>query len=700
MKDAHKTKEQLLVELQELRTLNKNTEEKIQQQNNFLYTILDSLTHPFYVIDVQDYTITIANSATGLEFPLKKVSCHSVTHGRNEPCASENHPCPLEIVKKTKKPTKVEHIHFDEQGNAKNVEVHGFPILNEKGNVVQMIEYSLDITDRKRAEQIRKVLYNISNAVINTSNLEKLIILIKDELGTIIDTTNFYVALYDEKTDTLSLPFHKDQKDKFTSFPAGKSLTAYVIKTKKPLLATKKVKYELEMSGEIELIGTDSEVWLGVPLIVKEKVTGAFALQNYDDENAYNKTDMEILEFISHQISISLERKITELEVKSALKKAKESDRLKTTFINTMSHELRTPLNAIIGFSELISGDEPIEEILDYVSVIHERGIHLINIVEGIFDVTLIESGQIKINKEKLFLNTVMQSVFNILKAEQINLQKQEIDIINNINDKNDRLSINTDESKLIQVLINLLKNALKFTKKGQIEYGYIKEIIDNKAFLKFYVKDTGIGIPKEMQKAIFNIFRQVDESSTRKYGGAGIGLSVAKKLTELLGGKIWLESEEGKGSSFYFTIPYHEPPEETKKIDKTQLKHQKELRFSTQTLLVVEDDDTNYNLIKIILEKQNFKVIRAINGKEAIEYCASNQNIQLVLMDIKLPGLNGYEATRQIKKTRPNLPIIAQTAHALYRSKEKSLEAGCDDYLSKPIIKDELFALLKKHLS
>lgn len=695
MKDVNKSIEQSVIELEQLRKVNK----KLEVELGKLFTIVEQ----------SPSVIAITNIEGNLEYVNPKfieLTGYSSTEvqGRNPRILKSNEHTDgiykeLWNTISTGKDWRGEFRNRKKNGEYYWEAASISPIFDKQGKITNYIKVAEDITERKRSEQVQKILYNISNAVNKSDNLEKLIILIKEELGTIIDATNFYVALYDKKTDTLSLPFHKDQKDTFTSFPAGKSLTAYVIKTKRPLLATKKVKDKLEKSGEIELLGADSKVWLGLPLIIQGQVTGAFAVQSYDDENAYNHSDIEVLEIISHQISISLERKKNELEIKSALEKAKESDRLKTSFINTMSHELRTPLNAVIGFSEIISGNEPIEEILDYMKIINESGIHLLNIVEEIFDMTLIESGQIKIKNEKLLLKSILQNVLNILKAEQINLQKQEIVIQCNLTDNDEGLNIITDESKLTQILINLLKNALKFTEKGRIEYGFAKEIIDKKAFLKFYVKDTGIGIPKEKHKIIFDIFRQVDESRTRKYGGAGIGLSVTKKLTELLGGTIWVESETGKGATFYFTLPFLET-EEGAIEDETQLPVLDEVVFSGHTILVVEDDDTNYSLLEVILKKQNFNVIRAKNGGDAIEHCTSNQDTHLVLMDIKLPGINGYETTKQIKKIRPNLPIIAQTAHALYRSKEQSLEAGCDDYISKPIKKDDLFVLLKKHLS
>jgi len=417
-----------------------------------------------------------------------------------------------------------------------------------------------EISEREHAQKIQKVLYNISNAINITDNLEKLIVLIKEQLAEIIDTTNFYIALYDSETDTLSLPFISDEKDKFTSFPAGRTLTYYVIKTQKSLLATKNDIEILEQSGEVESIGTNSEIWLGVPLKVEGKVTGVIAVQSYEDENAYSKKDLDVLEFVSHQISILIERKKTEQDLKNAFEKATESDRLKTAFLNTMSHELRTPLNAVNGFSEIICEDLPMSQILEYNKIINDSGTHLLNIINDLFDISFIESGEVKVYKEYYNITEIIDEVNKIIVIEQKNANKNNIDICYKSNEKDENLIVYTDKQKLKQILINLLKNSIKFTHEGYIECNYKREVIDNVSMLKFWVKDTGIGIPKEKQNMIFDVFRQVDDSHTRKYGGTGIGLSVSKRFTELLGGNMWVESEEGKGSIFYFTLPELKP--------------------------------------------------------------------------------------------------------------------------------------------
>ena len=262
--------------------------------------------------------------------------------------------------------------------------------------------------------------------------------------------------------------------------------------------------------------------------------------------------------------------------------------------------------------------------------------------------------------------------------------------------------------------MLNLLKNALKFTNAGNINYGYIIDKDDGKTILKFHVTDTGIGIHEDQQEIIFDIFRQIDDSSTKMYGGTGIGLSIAKKLVEFLGGKIWVESNESKltdgtpankqvkavSTTFYFTIPFeeHEMVNINKKTD-TNIELEMYVDGAKQNILIVEDNEQWFEFLEYILTKPGIHIIRAINGEDSIKLCRENIDIDLILMDINLPIMNGYDATIEIKKFRPDLPVIAQTAYAIKGDREKSFEAGCDDYISKPFKEEALMKMINHHL-
>lgn len=569
-------------------------------------------------------------------------------------------------------------------------------LKEEKGLLITISKILSEFIERKRKEQIQKIIYNSSIAVDTTESLADLIDYIKNQIGTLIDTTNFFAAFYDEDTDTISLPYHSDQKDNISHFPAGRTLTKHVIKTQMPLLVTKKQINEMERRGLIELDSNRAKVWLGVPLIVKGNVTGIFAVQSYDDENAYNVEDLEMLEFIARQVSISIERKKAEQDLRVAFEKAKESDRLKSTFLATMSHELRTPLNAVIGFSDMMKGVFDTKRVTEYAGIINKSGLNLLEIIEDIFNITLLESGEIKTSKDEFHAKQFMEDIVLLVELEKEKLGKNFL--VQFIPPKEiDSLILKTDRTKLKQILLNILKNALKFTFNGSVEYGFNIDEYKNNHVVKFFVMDTGIGIRKEHTEVIFDTFRQVDDSNTRIFGGTGLGLSLSKRYLEMIGGDIWVESTFGKGSTFYFTIPgyeLHEVDEKAvKKIDTSP-------KLKDKTILIAEDEESNYELLIVYLEELEVNTMWAHDGAEAISICETHSNIDLVLMDIKMPGVNGIDATLKIREIRPNLPIIAQTAFALQGDDKKALEAGCNDYISKPIKRRDLYLLITKYLS
>ncbi len=430
------------------------------------------------------------------------------------------------------------------------------PIKNERGQIINFIAVKEDITERKWQEQVQKIILNISNAVFSQNTLFEFIQFIREELSAIIDTTNFFVALYDDETEMFSMPFHDDEYDSFEKFPKNKTISGWVVENETALLATEEILDEMEARGEVELKGEPSKIWLGMPLKGREKVIGVLVIQSYAHENAITSKDKEMLELVSHQISISIEQKRTERELHTALNKATESDRLKSVFLATMSHELRTPLNAVIGFSELVDKETDIETAVEFCKMINQSGQNLLNIVEDLFDISLIQSGAVKIRQEKYSLLNLFYEISAVINVEQKVLNKEHIELKIEFPSDYNECFINTDPHRFKQVFLNLLKNALKFTDQGSIEYGFIKNELKSSEFLQFYVKDTGIGIPSEVQESIFGLFRQANESLSRKHDGVGIGLSISKSLTELLGGKIWFDSVAGEGSTFYFTHP------------------------------------------------------------------------------------------------------------------------------------------------
>ncbi len=381
-------------------------------------------------------------------------------------------------------------------------------------------------------------------------------------------------------------------------------------------------------------------------------------------------------------------------ELLYAKNRAEESDQLKTAFLQNMSHEIRTPMNAIMGFSGLLVNNYNNKPKLEQFSeIINQRCKDLLDIINDILDIAKIESGQLPVHLEECNLAELLTELTNFFEEHRQRIGKQHITF--NINQQylNDIKIIVTDKGKLKQILINLISNAFKFTDNGSIEGGCN---LDNNNNLIFYVADTGIGIPPEKQDVVFERFAQVHQGKRLNIGGTGLGLSIVKGLVGILGGKITLESELGKGSTFSFTIPYIAP--QLKNNEPKIVEYNTNFKFSGKTILVVEDDMYNIEYLKEILSDTGLIIKYTVFGKNAVEI-AKNELIDIILMDVRLPDMNGYQATRLIRKHKPHIKIIAQTAYASSDEKHKAIEAGCNNYISKPTNKNELLTMIGKEL-
>lgn len=398
-------------------------------------------------------------------------------------------------------------------------------------------------------------------------------------------------------------------------------------------------------------------------------------------------SDNKILGFIKDIDDINKTHK----ELVKAKEKAEESDRLKTAFLAAMSHELRTPLNSILGFSSLMDDTLQVSDFLRINRMIRQSGFHLLGIIESVFEMALLQTGNSRLNAQTASLSDVFVGLDRLVKVAVDDLQKHNLSIVYQNSDCKG-INLYTDQEKLLRLLFHLANNALKYTLKGSISIGC--KINDNE--IVFWVKDTGIGIPPDKAGYIFELFRQGDDSDTRDFGGLGLGLTICNKLAHILKGRLWFESTPGVGTDFYFNLPRlqteqmsEDHPNEA--VEPDVLKE--------RTILIAEDNEENMFFLNMVFKGTGAKLITVTSGMQAVVKVKETPAIDVVLMDLKLPELDGYEATRQICKIRPHLPVIAQTAYAMLGDRERALQAGCIDYLTKPMNKDQVVYTIQKAL-
>ena len=429
--------------------------------------------------------------------------------------------------------------------------------------------------------------------------------------------------------------------------------------------------------------------FLTVPVFIDNAIVGVVGVANKPGD--YQQSDIRQLTLLMDSVWRISDRESMIENLKQAKEKAEESDRLKSAFLANMSHEIRTPMNGILGFAELLkepdlTGDEQQE----YISIIERSGARMLNIINDIVEISKIESGLMEVNVKETNVNEQIEYIYTFFKPEVEN-KGMKLSFKNGLTSK--EAIFKTDREKLYAVLINLVKNAIKYSDKGSIELGYEKK----GNYLQFFVKDSGIGIPKDKLEAVFNRFVQVDMGDKRAFQGAGLGLSISKAYVEMLGGKIWAESETGNGSVFYFTLSCNseEEKKDAKIVTSESKKGNQKKRLK---ILIAEDDELSAVLLSRTIKIFAKEVIRVHSGKEAVEVCRNHPDIDLVMMDIQMPEMDGYEATKQIRQFNAKIIIIAQTAFALSHDREKSLEAGCNDYISKPFNHAVLTKLMKIH--
>ncbi|MBN1414306.1 MAG: GAF domain-containing protein, partial [Bacteroidales bacterium] len=655
-------------------------------------------------------------------------------------------------------------------------------------------------TERKRAEKVQTAIYRISESTQTAPSLDELFMSIHKIIAELMPARNFYIALYNAATETIHFPYFIDERDITPSpYKLSNGLTDYVLRTGKTLFLTQQVYEQHTQSGQLEIIGTHPIDWLGVPLKSQQgKTIGVMAVQTYTEDVRLSATDQSILEFVSTQVAMAIERKRAEEELKvlshaveqspamiiitdtegiieyinpeftdvtgysmeevigkkpnilksgkmpevlykdlwdtiksnkiwygeminktkdgknywvnisispiidndgnvfhfvglaediTAKKKteedliiakehAEESDRLKTAFLQNMSHEIRTPMNAIVGFSTLLTNPGTTSaEAATFTSIIIKSSEELLMLIDDILDMSQIQANQLIILKKPVDVIEIMKELFT---SFQLQVRHKGIELILEAGTLGENIFCSADPFRFKQVLSNLISNALKFTEKGFVKLGVT---LQNQGFITFYVQDSGIGIPKEVGNSIFERFLKVETPITKLYRGVGLGLAICYNLVKAMGGNIWYESILGQGTTFYFTIPcndieYIAEPETKNKQGRHEIPD-----LSDKQILIVEDEESNYLLLEFFLAKTNARLIWAKDGLDALENVKINSSIDLVLMDLKMPVMDGIEATKLIRQIKPDLLIVAQTAFAYKEEKVEFSKCGFNGY-------------------
>lgn len=667
----------------------KKSEQELQLKSAYLEQLIEEAPEAIALCEKDGKVKTINKEFTKLFGYNSKESIGKQIDELVAPGKSKKEAC--EITKKVQKGRTIalETKRRHKEGHEFDVSLLATPIMVDN-KLVGLYGIYRDISKRKKSEAVEKLAQNISNAVLTTDNLQELFVIIRNEIGTRIDTKNFYIALYNKEKDTLSFPFFEDEKDSADETPAGKTLTGFVIRTNKPLLAKEADMKKLEKEGEIELVGTSSKVWLGVPLITEGETIGTICLQSYVSEDTYTNEDLGMLKFIASQAALAINKLKNEEDLKKARQVAEEAVQAKQQFLSIMSHEIRTPLNAILGMTYLLLQEDPKKEQLELLNSLKFSGDNLMTLINDVLDFNKIESGNIFFEQADFNLKDLIHGI-----RQSFRFRAEEKGIkLKVLTDSELPEIVVGDAARLNQVLTNLIGNAIKFTEKGLIT---IEVIVVNtgkkKMDLEFSIIDTGIGIPENKQKIIFESFKQASADTTRKFGGTGLGLAICKRLIELQGRKLELESKIGKGSKFFFTLEF-------KKSERKSLKQEhagdKEFdKLAGKKVLLAEDNKMSAIVAQKILNRWGIDVEIVTNGLEVIEE-VNKYNFDVILMDLHMPEMNGFEATKIIRKSNHakirNIPIIALTASEVSDVQNEIQKTGFNDYILKPFNPMELY--------
>ena len=561
-----------------------------------------------------------------------------------------------------------------------------------------------DITERKKAEEEIKrknqnlaKLFSVTIDFLELVDQRKLLERIVEKGPAVIEMASGAIYLVrgeDLYLETTSPPLPEDFPDIFRhASMKNHPHIGRCVKTRSYLIVDDVDEEELtpEEREIVEKRGLKSMIY--IPLIIEKEVKAVLIFGTIGMKHNLTDEERSMCLTLSNIASLALQNSILFNNLVAAKEKAEESDRLKTSFLHNISHEIRTPLNAIIGFSRFLNQEElSNEEKKTYFDIIDQSNNQLLSIINDILNISQIESGQVVLQELPFDLCLTMR---NIHKQFQPEAERKGLSFILEMPEDEEGRLFRIDGNKIIQIITNLLSNAFKFTNQGIIRFGFRKE----NDRLSFFVEDTGIGIPQSEQERIFERFYQVDKSLTKAFSGTGLGLSISDAYVKIMGGKLTVCSEPDKGSSFNFSIPYKREStirEAKKSVVQTD---QPNKPVKSRRILIAEDEHSNSSLIEVMLRSVGYDLLHASNGQEAVDICNSETQIDLVLMDIKMPVKDGFIAASEIAAKKPGIPIIAQSAYTQPDDLAKAAERGCVDCISKPYSKEQLLSVIRKYI-
>jgi PAS domain S-box-containing protein len=636
--------------------------ENLKQRENLLNKILDLLPVGLWLADKKGQ-LTRSNKQSraiwGAE-PLVGPEQFSIFKARRLPSGEELKPDDWAIVHAIqKKATIVDElleIHaFD--GKKKIVQSQAAPVLNERGEVEAAISVIQDITDRMQTEMaLRESEEKFRTMAEQMSD----VLFVTDHQGALTYLSPAAEAMFGYRAEEM----------------IGNHFAFYIVPSQ--------IQYASASFAQSMQSGGES-LRYELHMLRKDQTTFVGELAATRFINKSGSGTIGVIRNIT-------ERKRLEADLVAAKERAEESDRLKTAFLQNISHEIRTPMNGILGFSDMLTDpDLTLEKRKYFIEIIRNSGEHLLSIIDDIINVAVLEAGKINLVETEVNLHEMLRIVYEefSLKAAEKQLQFEKHVAI-----PLEEAQVYADETKLKQVITNLLVNAFKFTAQGRVFLSCRRD----GDFLEFCVADTGVGIDPQYHATIFERFRQLGQTITASASGIGLGLAICKGYVEQMEGRMWLQSTPGQGSDFYFTLPY-KPIRNNEESMPAAPPLSASNKSQACTVLVAEDDPVNFQLIGMWVAGLNLNLLHAANGREAVELCRLHQDIRLVIMDMRMPVMDGYEATKQIRALNPVLPIIALTAYALSGDREKAMQAGCNDYLPRPAKKMELVALIQKHI-